>query len=94
MNKTEATQVLEDHLRSFRSKNYTELVGMIDKEPVCLEFTAARGCWYQMEIQVFWDDKADGDVRVIGAIDDGGWRAFFPLSLDFIKRPDNTFVDE
>jgi hypothetical protein len=41
-----------------------------------------------------WDDRTGGDLRVIGSIDDGGWRAFRPLSSDFIVRPDGTFVGE
>lgn len=36
----------------------------------------------------------DGAIRVIGSIDDGGWRAFRPLSDDFIRAPDGTFVGE
>jgi hypothetical protein len=30
----------------------------------------------------------------MAAVDDGGWWAFKPLTRDFIKRPDGTFVDE
>jgi hypothetical protein len=31
---------------------------------------------------------------VIVAIDDGRWRAFSPLSVDFIMAPDGSFVGE
>jgi hypothetical protein len=31
---------------------------------------------------------------VIGSIDDGGWRAFRPLTDDFIMRRDGTLVSE
>jgi hypothetical protein len=31
---------------------------------------------------------------VLGSIDDGGWRAFAPLTRSFIKSPDGTFVGE
>jgi hypothetical protein len=30
----------------------------------------------------------------MGAIDDGGWRAFIPLSADFIMAPEGRFVGE
>lgn len=49
---------------------------------------------YQGEVQVFWDDKPNGAIRVMASIDDGGWRAFVPLTADFILAPDGTFVGE
>ena len=38
--------------------------------------------------------RPGGNVRVIGSIDDGGWRAFVPLSDSFIKAADGRFVGE
>ncbi len=38
-------------------------------------------------MQVIWDGKPNDDIRVMGLIDDGGWRAFIPLSEDFITGP-------
>jgi len=49
---------------------------------------------YQIEIQVFWDSWPGGNVRVMGAVDDGGWRAFIPVSRGFIMAPDGSFVGE
>jgi len=49
---------------------------------------------YQVEIDVFWDDKPGGAVRVLGMIDDGGWRAFMPMCEAFGKAPYVSFVDE
>ena len=49
---------------------------------------------YQGEIRVFWDAEPDGAIRVMASIDDGGWRAFVPLTEDFILAPDGTFVGE
>ena len=40
-------------------------------------------------IQIHWDGRRGGDIRVIGLIDDGGWRAFIPLSEGFITGPDD-----
>jgi hypothetical protein len=56
--------------------------------------TCDSGTWYQGEVQVMWDDKPDGAIRVMASIDDGGCRAFVPLTDDFILAPDGTFVDE
>jgi hypothetical protein len=33
-------------------------------------------------------------ILVVGSIDDGGLRAFFPLSSSFIMARDGTFVGE
>jgi hypothetical protein len=52
------------------------------------------GTRYQAEIEVVWDDKRDGNLRVFAAIDDGGWRAFAPLTNSFIVAPDGSFVGE
>jgi hypothetical protein len=40
----------------------------------------------------FWDGKKGADLRVMVAADDGGWRAFKPLTDDFVMRPDGTLA--
>lgn len=47
-----------------------------------------------VELQAFWDDKPDGDLRVMLSIDDGGLRAFKPLSKDLIISSSNRFIGE
>ena len=94
MNKEEARQILEGEMTSFRANSYRELIAMIDAEPTTKERTGSTGKWYQIEIQAFWDDQPQGNIRVMGSIDDGGLSAFAPLSKDFIKSPSNTFVGE
>ena len=94
MDKKEARQIISTELESFRDKPYYELVQMINAEPITGERTSPSGKLYQIEIQVFWDDKPKGNIRVSGSIDDGGLRAFFPLTEDFIKSPLNGFVGE
>ena len=94
MNKDEAKKIIAQELEAYRAKHYSELIKMIDTEPITYELTTPSGTWYQIEIQAFWDDKPNSDVRVMGWIDDGGWRAFSPISSDFIKSPDDKFVGE
>ena len=67
---------------------------MIDAEPVTGERTGSSGKWYQIKIQAFWDGKPGGDIRVVGSVDDGGWRTFCPFTESFIKSPSNEFVGE
>ena len=52
------------------------------------------GVTYQIEIEAFWDSEPGGDIRVLGSIDDGGWRAFAPLCDDFILTPAGQLIGE
>jgi hypothetical protein len=95
MNNEEARQVLEEKLLPFRDKPYHELRILIGRQPITGEVATRSSTCYQFEIEVFWDDKRDGNIRVMGTIDDGGgWTWRLPLCSDFIKAPDNTFVGE
>jgi hypothetical protein len=47
---------------------------------------------YQIELNVFWDSKPGGDLRIIGSIDDSGWRAFVPLTESLIMKRDGKLV--
>ena len=93
MNKTEALNVLQGQFQPWRERSWAQLrdeIGQLHH----FEETAASGTRYQGEVQVLWDDKPDGAIRVMASIDDGGWRAFVPLTADFILAPDGTFIGE
>ena len=94
MNKEEAIKLINNELNKFREKSYSELITMIDGDPITGEIEGTDGKKYQFEIQAYWDGTPDSDVRIMGSIDDGGWRAFSPLTESFIKSPSNEFVDE
>ncbi len=49
---------------------------------------------YQVETVAVWDGGKEGDLRVMVTVDDGGWRAFVPLSEHFILAPDGSLVGE
>jgi len=91
MDKDEAREVLRRHLESYRRQSYTRLAALIGKPQTC-ELTAPSGTSYQIEVEASWDDNPNGDIHVIGSVDDGGWRAFVPLSEDFIMAPDGSLV--
>lgn len=93
MNKEEAKKIVAAELKTYRAKPYEELAKLIDA-PICYEKVGASGPTYQIEIEAFWDDKPNGDIRIVGSVDDGGWRAFAPLTYDFIKSPTGEFIDE
>jgi hypothetical protein len=93
VNQQEAKSLLRESLARYRNYTYAELqsiVGKIETDQVKGE----SGAQYQVEIQVMWDADPQRNIRVIGSIDDGGWRAFLPLSDSFIMAPDGSFVGE
>jgi hypothetical protein len=94
VDKREARDLAEVVLASLRSEPYDTLVGRYLDNPEVRELAGASGATYQIEIQAFWDSGEPGDLRVIVAIDDGGWRAFRPLATDFIMAADGSFVGE
>ena len=95
MNKIEAKSILDAELAKFRAKSFADLVKLIE-EPVTFEITAPSGTWYQLEFDATWDDpdKPNDVLRVFGSIDDGGIRAYSPLSDDFLITPTGEFVGE
>ena len=94
MNDEEAIELLEQELATFRGESYDQLVVRISAGSVALERVGPSGVKYQVEIQVFWDHHRGGNVRVLGSIDDGRWRAFVPVNRGFIKGPDGSFIGE
>lgn len=93
MNQQEARSVLEGQLLPYRSLGYERLLRLLKEQDV-FEVAGASGTVYQLEIQAVWDGLEGSALRVMGSIDDKGWRAFAPLTSDFIVRPDGTFVHE
>ena len=77
--------------RALRNLSYSDLSALVGKVET-KERVGEDGKTYQLEIQAFWDCKKGADVRLIVAADDGGWRAFKPLTGDFSMRPDGSLV--
>ena len=91
MDRTEAAALLRHEHERYHARSHRELRSLV-AEPQALELVGPSGTRFRIEILAVWDHQAGGDLRVIGSIDDGGWRAFVPLSDDFIMRPDGTLV--
>jgi len=90
MNRNEATNIIRNELLKFRHKTYAELRDVVETRMSTAVIAGPSGTEYQVAIQVHWDGDRDGNIRVLGLIDDGGWRAFVPLNESFIIGPDNT----
>ena len=90
----EARTLVEQALQVLREQPYEALVERLLNKQKVSEIVSASGTRYQIEVTAFWDSPKNRNLRVLGAIDDGGWRAFKPLSTDFIMAPDGSFVGE
>ena len=89
MDRAEAKSILARTLSEFAARPYDQLVAAIKHTDV-KNVTGESGANYQIEIDVLWDSKHGKNLRIIGSIDDGGWRAFLPLTESLIMRPDGT----
>jgi hypothetical protein len=65
----------------------------LDK-PRTSEVTGRFGTTYQLEIEAFWDDDPDSDLRVCVLVDDGAGVHSRRFSSDSIVAPDGSFVGE
>jgi hypothetical protein len=93
MDEETAEAILNASMKDYRRRPYealTELVGQNDVR----EVEAPDGTRYQVELTVLWNDRPGEAIRVLGSIDDGRLRAFWPLTRDFIRNPDGSFGGE
>jgi hypothetical protein len=93
MDQEQARTLLATQVERLRHEAYNELAHLLDEQET-FERVARDGTRYQVEVASRSDDEASGHLRVIASIDDGGWRAFAPLSQSFIRAPDGSFVGE
>ena len=93
MDKPEAKSILSAQLSEYRRRSYIELQDLL-KSQETQEVTGESGTRYQLEFHAVWDSKPNCNLRVFGHIDDGGVRALFPFTDDFIVAPDGSFAGE
>jgi hypothetical protein len=93
MSRDEARVLLATHLAGYRTYSYSRLVELIGSVETA-DVRGADGTMYQLEIEFFWDDKKNGDIRVLAAIDGGPISSFRPMTDAFIKAANGAYVDE
>lgn len=93
MDKQAALALLDAELDRLRAEGYAQLVARIGHGPLVIERASGEKA-YQIEIECVWDGQPGGNLRLLGAVDDGGCRAFSPLTLDFVITPDGRFLGE
>jgi hypothetical protein len=94
VDKQEARLILNEEVAKLRQRSYRDLRDSLLRESVEFEVVGTSGTRYQVETQAHWDSGKDGPLRLFVSIDDGGWRAFVPMSESFILARDDSFVDE
>ena len=93
MDKVEARGILGGEVARRRAQSYSQLKEL-NGDSKHIEVVGNSGTEYQLEVQAWWDDKREQNLRVIVSIDDGGLRAIVPLTESFIVAPDGEFVGE
>jgi hypothetical protein len=84
MDKNEARSILQELLDDLKSRAREDLLELI-ANPICVEKKGQSGAIYQIECEALWDAEPGGDLRVMAAIDDGGFlSALKPLTADFL----------
>jgi hypothetical protein len=91
MDRAEAKSILAKELTEFIARLYDKL-GLLINHPDVKNVLGNSGANYQIEVNVFWDSKPDGNLRIMASIDDGGWRAFLPRTDSLIMKPDGTLL--
>lgn len=94
MDKNAYLDLLAPIVADYRTRGYAFWLPYVTGDVIVLDATAPDGTKCCVEINAMWDDKPNGNIRVIAAIDDGGWRAISPVSDSFIIAADDTFVGE
>ena len=86
MDKAEAKKIVTEQLARF--SDHAQLVPFVESQHVeNFEVLGTSGTRYQVEVQFFWDDGRKRTIRVVGSIDDGGVRAFMPLTETILISP-------
>jgi hypothetical protein len=91
MDTVAAKKVLNAWLAKLRAVPYKELAARVDSVTNDEVARDSERSW-QVEVQVLWDDEPNGNIRVTASIDDGGLRAFVPMTDGFVKTPSGEFV--
>ncbi|BCB76892.1 hypothetical protein GCM10022251_48550 [Phytohabitans flavus] len=90
LNKALAARLAEERLAEWRRLDYARWRLMLDDSEL-RQVAGEDGKRYS--VVSFAVDDGDGRVRMVVAIDDGGWSAFSPLCRDEIMRPDGSLID-
>jgi hypothetical protein len=89
----EARGELRSEFLKLRAAGYDELVKRLAGKQERWDVVALSGATYHVELEGFWDDKEQRDLRVVASIDDGGLRAFLPFTDAFTISPSGSITE-
>jgi len=91
MKQTIARQLLKDELANLKTRSYSFFSQSVNRT-THKKIIGQDGAHYQIEIEVFWDNRRGGDIRVLGSVNDGHSHAAAPVTEDFVITPSGTFL--
>jgi hypothetical protein len=96
LDKAEARPLAQEVLTEWLRKPYDELRKSVD-QTTKFEVRGASRRRYTVDVQVFWDTlptptHPDPALRVLVAIDGGGWSTFVPLCVSDLVEPRPTLA--
>ena len=94
MNQREAKEILDSIVAGYHKKTYAELAQLIDGDIGVFHVYGESGTKYEIEIDVFWDEENEKNIRFDAILDTGIFSSLFPMRETFIKSPDNEFIEE
>jgi hypothetical protein len=94
VDRSEGRDVLAGQLDSRRKVSHGGLVDRLLDQQEVAEVIGPSGANDQLEFQAFWDEAPGSVLRVTGSVDGRGWRAFAPITDDFLVAPDGSFIGE
>jgi hypothetical protein len=92
MNRHEAKAILKDEFAKLAALSYRELVACLLDRKERFDVAGPSGARYHVELEASWDDVPEGNLRIVGTIDDGGWRRLLPLAEVAIRAADGSFA--
>jgi hypothetical protein len=90
MKQTIAHKLLKDELENLKTRPYSFFSQSVNRT-THKKIIGQDGAHYQIEIEVFWDNRRGGDIRVLGSVNDGHSSAAAPLTEGFVITPAGTF---
>ncbi len=91
--KEQMEKILKEKVDELMNLRYEDLLRLVDKEPEHITYGIPENeDFYQIEIDVFFDDEKQKNIRVLGTIDNGGMSAFFPLNYGFIMTSEGKIL--
>jgi len=89
----EAKGVLRAEFLKLQAVGYDELAARLAGKQERSDVVALSGATYHVELEGFWDDKEQRDLRVVASIDDGGLRVLLPFTDAFTISPSGLITE-